>query len=335
MNRFEFIRFFSLLGALLNSYLCKGKSVIELDHAISRSVKANPWFTPYHIKEQLSAIANNYLQQEKLHRWLANYPDVWYGYQKDITVVMAGNIPLVGFHDYLSVLASGRTVSVKLSSKDSFLLPALHALLCSIAPSWRSLVRFVTDVPVDTDGLIATGSDATATWFTTHYPHLPKIVRGHRVSVAVVPETITQEEINGLHRDMFLYFGLGCRSVVHLFIPEHFEPERLKMADGVSHVGFKNAYRHQKALLTMQQHPFFDGNFFLLQPSNELYPPMAVIFYTRYSHINEVIRYIDDHHCTIQCVVGRDADIKKCINFGSAQSPQLWDYADGMDTMKL
>jgi len=335
MNRIEFIHDFTRLGILLRAYLYEGKDVMELNNAIIQSTVANTWFTSYHIKEQLSAIANNYLQQDKLEYWLANYPKVWYDYQKDITVVMAGNIPLVGFHDYLSVLASGRTVSVKLSSKDTFLMPALHHLLCTFAPEWRSRVRFVDRVRDDTDGLIVTGSDVTAAWFNARYPHLPRIVRGHRVSVAVIPENMSMEEIVGLHRDMFLYFGLGCRSVVHLFIPEGFNLEKIKTAEEVSHTGFRNAYLRQKALLTLQKQPFLDGGFFLLQQSNEWQPNMATIFYTRYSHINEVISYIDDHQFKIQCVVGRAMDIKKSINFGSAQNPQLWDYADGMDTMLL
>ena len=141
MNRIEFIHDFTRLGILLRAYLSEEKAIMELNNAIKQSRTANTWFIFYHIKEQLTAIANNYLRREKLEYWLANYPNVWYEYQKDITVVMAGNIPLVGFHDYLSVLASGRTVSVKLSSKDAFLLPALHHLLCTFAPEWGSRVR--------------------------------------------------------------------------------------------------------------------------------------------------------------------------------------------------
>jgi hypothetical protein len=335
MDRTKWIDDFTSLGNVLRGYLCRNLVVTELDNAIKQSTEANTWFTDYHIKEQLSAIANQYLHKEKLSTWLANYPNVWHGYKKDITVVMAGNIHLVGYHDYLSVLASGRTVSVKRSHKDAFLLPALHRLLCSFAPEWHSRIRFVDEVPNDTDGLIATGSDETAAWFTANYPHLPKIIRGHRVSVAVVPAEITQKEVIALHRDMFLFFGLGCRSVVHLFIPKGFDLEKIKLHQEVSHSGFRNAYQRQKALLTMQKHPFFDGGFFLLQQSNGFFPPMATIFYTYYSHINEAISCINDHVSVIQCVVGRDTDIKNCSNFGTAQNPQLWDYADGIDTMKL
>ena len=356
------------------------EGVGRLAYAAGRSIEVNPWFTEYHIREAVCAIAQNYLQSEKLRAWLSVYPDRWYNFEKEITVVMAGNVPLVGYHDYLSVLASGRRVAVKLSSKDPFLLPALHEWLCSFAPAWRQVVRFVAEVPAadadglstsvadglstsvtdglsttvadglsttdagglissTTDGLIATGSDVTAEWFATRYPRLPKIIRGHCVSVAVIHEAITEAQISALHRDMFLYFGLGCRSVVRLFVPQGFDLLRLtafeQLPKEASHTGFRNVYLRQKALLTLQGHPFIDGGFFLLQPADDLNPPLSTIFYTRYTHINEVVDYIQEHQTQLQCVVGVHSDLKKSINFGSAQNPQLWDYANEIDTLNL
>ena len=339
MDKHVFISDFSRLGKWLQRYLLGKRAVRELDDAIMQSLEANRWFTKYHIKERLAAITNEYLQCQKLEVWLARYPDVWDGYQKEIAVVMAGNIPLAGYHDYLSVLASGRRVAVKLSSKDAALLPALHDLLCSFAPEWRSRVRYVAEVPQEVDGLITSGSDVTARWFLTHYPHLPKIVRGHRASVAVVPMEVTSEQISGLHRDMFAYFGLGCRSVVRLFLPKGFDLLRLttfpQPPKEASHSGFRRAYQRQKALFILQERPFIDGGFFLLQEQDSLSPPMATIYYTFYSHINEVIDYIKNHRSQIQCVVGIDQEIENCINFGSAQTPSCGEYADGIDTMRL
>ena len=339
VNRSDFIEDFSRLGAQLRSYLLGEKALFDLDNAIRRSVEANPWFTPYHIREMLRAISHDFLQREKLTRWLKSYPDIWYHYQKEITVVMAGNIPLVGYHDYLCVLASGRKISIKLSSKDSFLLPALHELLCSFSPEWRGMVRYVQEVPEDTDGIIATGTDSTAAHFADGFAFLPKIIRGHSVSLAVIPKEITQEQISHLQRDMFLYFGLGCRSVTHLFIPQEFDIKRITAFDQwpqeASHSGFYHAFLRQRALLTLQQISFTDGGFFILQPSEELSPPLSTFFYTRYTHINEVKSYIQANCLKIQCVVGMGTDIKKSINFGSAQNPQLWDYANGIDTMNL
>ncbi|MCL2738630.1 MAG: acyl-CoA reductase [Bacteroidales bacterium] len=339
MEQIEFIRDFAGLGNRLQAYLSGALDVPDLDQAIAHSLGANPWYTSYCIKERLSSIVQGYLLAPKLQSWLTNYPDVWYAYQKDITVVMAGNIPLVGFHDYLSVLASGRTVSVKLSSKDAFLLPALHRLLCSFAPAWSYRLRYVLEVPVDTHGLIATGSDATAAWFTARYPHLPQIVRRHRVSVAVLSADIRQEQISGLQRDMFAYFGLGCRSVVRLFVPKEFDLMRLTVfeqcPDEASHLGFRNAYRRQKALLTLQGASFTDGGFFLLQPKEDLFPPVATVFYSVYTCINEVIDFLEANDSRLQSVVGMVGGFKNCINFGCSQSPQLWDYADGIDTMRL
>ena len=339
MDKEQFITDFACLGDLLRRYLFGQKGLAELDNAIKQSVEANPWFTDYHIKERLAAIAYDYLSAQKLGVWLANYPDVWYGFQRDITVVMAGNVPLVGFHDYLSVLASGRTVSVKSSSKDPLLLPALHDLLCSFAPEWRSKARFVPEVPFDTDGLIATGSHATAAWFGARYPHLPKVVRGHRVSAAIVPIEITEEQIAALHKDMFLFFGLGCRSVVRLFVPENFDLSRLtdleRLPKEASHPRFQNAYRRQKALLSLHNTPFVDGGFFLLQEVDEWHPPVATVYYTYYHSLCKAWNCLETNASQIQCVVGNFAGSKKCITFGSVQRPSLCDYADGIDTMRL
>lgn len=339
MNKEKLINDFDHLGLLLQNYLSGVAIGHEFEVAVSQSISANPWFTVYHIHERLSSIAQSYLSKPKLQAWLAPYNDVWYDFQKEITVVMAGNIPLVGFHDYLCVLASGRRVAVKLSSKDAFLLPALHQLLCLFAPEWQSVVRFVTEVSATTDGLIVTGSDETAGWFEKSYPHLPKVVRGHRVSVAIVSEEITQVQIEALYRDMFLYFGLGCRSVVLLFVPQCFDLLRLTKIDSIplesTHNGYRNAYLRQKALMTVKGHPFFDGGFFLLVSSNEMNPPVGTIFYSRYSCIDEVVTIILEHSSHIQCVVGEGVDIIKMITFGSAQYPQLWDYSDQIDTMKL
>ena len=327
MNRIKFIRDFAALGDLLQDYVSGSKDLPTLDQAIARSLEANPWFTGYHIKERLLSIAQYYLSDSRLEAWLVDYRDIWRGCYHDITVVMAGNIPLVGYHDYLSVLASGRRVSVKCSSKDAFLLPALHQLLCSFAPEWLLQARFVSEVSMDTDGLITTGSDATAVWFKEHYPQLPKIVRGHRNSIAVLTEDITREQILGLHRDMFGFFGLGCRSVVRLFVPEGFDLKRVTAFDQwpkeAEHQGFQNAYRRQKALLSLQQVPFIDGGFFLLQAEKGLSPPIATFFYTIYTDMNEVVDYIEAHQSKLQIVVGSAGEIKNGINFGCSQNPEL------------
>ena len=339
VNQDEIIDDFSQLGALLGSFLSKQTALPLLGEAIQKSVEANHWFIQEHIRTALQAIVENYLQREKLAYWLSAYSKVWHGYRKEVTVVMAGNVPLAGFHDYLSVLASGRMVLVKRSSKDAFLLPALHHLLCTVSPAWHSRVRFVEEVPCETDGLIATGSDATAEWFASRYSGIPKIVRGHRVSVAVLLDNVSREQIANLHRDMFLYFGLGCRSVVRLFVPAGFDLLRVVDVDArpveAAHPGFRNAYRRQKAMRVLQGQPFVDGGFFLLQQADGWYPPMATVYYTRYEHLDYVRSYLGTNAGRIQCVVGADAGIKNCITFGSAQNPQLWDYADGIDTMTL
>ena len=334
---------FTQLGACLRAYVGGGLSWPALDAAKASSEAENEWFTPTQIDAAIEAIATEWLQQERLEAWLASYPQPIDRPQERVAVVMAGNIPLVGFHDYLAVLASGRSLDVKLSSKDSYLLPVLHTQLCEINPQWAARLRFCENVPSAPRALIATGGDQTAAYFAREFKNIPHIVRGSRVSVAVLPPHPTAAQLEGLHQDIFLYFGLGCRSVSSLFLPQGMEPQQVLLpppqawvrVEAATHRGFQNAYRRQKALLSMQGEDFVDGGFFILQASEEWHPPMATVYYRHYQSVEELASLLEQEAPRLQSVVAEAAMFKNCVNFGLAQRPQLWDYADGIDTMTL
>ena len=328
------------LGDHLRAYLAGQFSWPALDLAKVRSRAENEWFTPTQVHAALEAIAGEWLQEQRLEAWLAHYPSLHERPEERVAVVMAGNIPLVGFHDYLAVLASGRSVDVKLSSKDRYLLPALHAQLCDINPLWATRVRFCEQFPSQPQALIATGGNETAAWFSQEYAHIPHIVRGSRVSAAVLPSQPTAAQLEALYQDMFLYFGLGCRSVCRLFLPEGMNPRQLLLpqppeVEAAKHPGFQNAYRRQKALLSLQGKDFTDGGFFILQPLSDWHPPMATVYYSYYRSEEEVASLLAQEASRLQVVVSNLEIWENCVNFGLAQRPSLWDYADGIDTMML
>jgi hypothetical protein len=330
---------FGQLGACLIAHLRGRLSLPALEAAKVRSKTENEWFTRMQIDAALEAIATEWLQEERLASWLAHYPQLSDRSKERVAVVMAGNIPLVGFHDYLSVLASGRCIDIKLSSKDKYLLPTLHAMLCTMNPLWAARLRFCDTLPPAPQALIATGGDQTAAYFSRQFAGIPHIVRGSRVSVAVLPPCPTAVQLEGLYQDLFLYFGLGCRSVCCLFLPQGMHPSQVLLpqtsVEAATHIGFQNAYRRQKALLSLQGQDFIDGGFFVLQPSLEWHPPMATVYYRHYGSLEELAALLDKETLRLQSVVAEAGMLKNCVNFGLAQRPQLWDYADGIDTMML
>ena len=327
------------LGVRLHAYAEGSLPLPALDAAKINSFAENEWFTPGQIDTAIEAIATEWLQEGRLEAWLANYPRLLDRAEDRVAVVMAGNIPLVGFHDYLSVLASGRSIYVKLSSKDKYLLPVLHTMLCEINPRWATRLRFCEALPPTFQTLIVTGGDQTAAYFSRQFAGIPHIVRGSRISVAVLPICPTAAQLEGLYQDIFLYFGLGCRSVCCLFLPQGMNPCQVLLpqtsVEAATHIGFQNAYRRQKALLSLHGQDFIDGGFFVLQPSLEWHPPMATVYYRHYGSVEELAALLEKETLRVQSVVAEAGMLKNCVNFGLAQRPQLWDYADGIDTMML
>jgi len=290
----------------------------------------NGWFIQANVEQSLRSLGGQ-LTDEKLESWLENYS--FSETPKKVAIIMAGNIPLVGFHDFLSVLISGNSAVCKLSSDDKSLLPALVDCLIKFVPEVKDRITFTIGRIGEVDAVIATGSDNSLTYFNQYFGKYPHIFRKNRTSVAVIRGDESKEDFNALGHDIFDYFGLGCRNVSHLFLPKGFELKRffegiIGHSNVINHNKYGNNYDYNKAIFLMNQHVLFDNNFVLLRESDLLFSPLSMVHYQFYENQLEVDEYLTAHKDKIQVVVGQNY-----TSFGSAQSPMLNDYADGVDTL--
>jgi hypothetical protein len=296
----------------------------------------NPWFTFDNVARGLNGIAI-FLQRDKLIRWTSAY-DFSQVKPRRIGMVMAGNIPLVGFHDLLCVLISGHQAQLKLSSKDSKLMRFLAEELVQIQPSFSDSITFQTHVLKDFDAVIATGSDNSARHFEYYFGKYPHIIRRNRTSCAILTGEESTEESKALGDDVFAYFGLGCRNVSKIFIPTGYDLKILMRnwevyQHIIHHHKYANNYDYQKSILLVNQSPFLDAGFALLQENEKLVSPIAVVYYEYYRDSKSLYDIIQANQQKLQCIVGTVEPAE--INFGQAQFPEVWDYADHIDTLKF
>ncbi len=343
MEKSRIINAFVVLGTILNelvennAYSVKVSSLTEEEYAevnevIAREFHHNGWFTEDSIRQAFREIST-WLTPEKLTDWTNNYAPN--DHMKQIAVIMAGNIPLVGFHDFLCVLLSGHQAICKQSSEDARLLPALVKLLLLFEPDLEERIRFSDRKLVDYDAVIATGSNNSMLHFEQYFSHVPHLFRGHRTSVAVLTGDESKEELNALGVDCLTYFGRGCRNVTHLLFPEGFDLNRffeaiVNLSDVVNNKKYGNNYDYNKAVHLMSLSKFLDNNFLLMKESDQLFSPLSMLHYQYYQRPEEVNSFLDAHRSQIQCIVGQEF-----IPFGQAQCPSLMDYPDGMDTMEF
>lgn len=303
----------------------------NLQALTNRQFHLNGWFTPENVRQSLSAWGR-LLKEDNLENWLEPY--TFAGTPKRVGLIMAGNIPLVGFHDLLSVVLSGHHAVVKLSSSDQTLLPALLQVLYQFDPELKQQISISAGKLGEIDAVIATGSNNSLNYFESYFGKYPHIFRRNRTSLAVLDGTETMEEMQALGSDIFSYFGLGCRNVSQLFIPQDFELARFfegifPYSDIVNHHKYANNYDYNKAIFLMNREEILDNGFLLLKESGDLHSPLGMLYYTRYTDKKEVHDFITSQQENLQAIVGRDY-----IPFGKAQAPELWDYADGIDTME-
>jgi hypothetical protein len=329
------IEAFSALGHIIRSAL-EGEKTLFSEKLLSLADNQhihNPWFTPAYVRMAISAIADN-LTEEKLKRWTGKYP----GLEKDYKplkagVIMAGNIPLVGFHDFLSVLISGNKIIAKTSSKDPVLLPFLAEILGSVDSDFKNYIRLEKDAISDFDIVIATGSDNSARYFDYYFGRYPNIIRKNRNSIAVLDGEESDADLENLGLDLFSYFGLGCRNVSKIYIPEGFDLERLtsawkKYSGIISHGKYASNYEFNMAVYLVNREEFTDTGFLLMKESTALSSPVAVLFYEYYKSFELLLNHLDSLSDMIQCIAGKNG-----IPFGTANKPELWDYADNIDTI--
>ncbi len=298
---------------------------------INKQFHSNGWFTPENVRQSLSAWGN-LLKEGQLRAWLAPYPVT--ENPKRVGLIMAGNIPLVGFHDLLCVVLSGHRAVVKLSSSDQTLIPALLGLLFQFEPELKNSISISVAKLGEIDAVIATGSNNSLNYFESYFGKYPHIFRRNRTSLAVLDGSETQQELEALGSDIFSYFGLGCRNVSQLLIPGNFELDRFfggifPYGEIINHHKYANNYDYNKAVFLMNREEILDNGFLLLKESDELHSPLGMLYYKRYSNPGEVEDFIAAQKDNLQAIVGHGY-----IPFGKAQHPELSDYADGVDTLK-
>ncbi len=302
---------------------------------ISLAKHHNGWFTEENIHFALKGWGE-LLTEEKLSAWLSNY-DLHDNQPKTVAIIMAGNIPLVGFHDFLSVLITGNTVLGKLSSNDKALLPLIAKYLIEIEPSLKDKIVFTEEKLENFDAVIATGSNNTARYFEHYFSKGPNIIRRNRNSVAVLTGNETSEELTALGEDIFRYYGLGCRSVSKLFVPEGYDFDAFFKAiydfnPILKQAKYANNYDYNKAVYLMSEFKILENGFLMLKEDESYASPIASVFYETYNSAEELKEKLKIEAEKIQCIVAKGF-LEKEIPFGETQRPELNDYADGVDTV--
>lgn len=312
----------------------------ELLNIISNEKHYNAWFTPESVFQGVTAIGKM-LNRHDLNMWLDTYPSRQNKSGKRVGLILAGNIPLVGFHDVLCVLASGNHALIKASSQDTRLIKKVLHTLTAIDGSFADQYSFVERLE-NFDAVIATGSNNTSRYFEYYFGKVPHIIRKNRNSVALLTGTETQEKLFELGHDIFDYYGLGCRNVSKLFVPEgynfNFFFESIEPYQPIiNHHKYNNNYDYNKSIYLVNRDKHFDNGFLLLKEDERLASPLAVLYFGFYKDISGAQNLLEAENDKIQCIVsGAPLQVKnQVVDFGKSQQPALWDYADGIDTMKF
>ena len=300
----------------------------------------NGWFTSEMVNKALNGIVLM-LNEADLKEWTSKYSVQIEAVKeaKEVGVIMAGNIPAVGFHDLLSVLISGHKVVAKTSSVDEHLMPAIVDLLVEIDGSFEGKVEILDSPRAKYDAVIATGSDNSARYFEQYFGKYPNIIRKSRTSVAVLTGDETPQQLEALAHDLFAYYGLGCRNVSKFLLLKDFDitplMDELSKHDKplVENGKYHNNVDYNKSIYLINSNPFLDGGTFMLKEDNNLQSPISVTFFERFESMEEIESYIELNKESIQCVVSNK--IKDAVDFGEAQKPKVWDYADKIDTINF
>ena len=299
----------------------------------------NPWFTTHNTKIAIRSAVDQLLNEEELEKFAAKYSlQEREGVAKTVGVVMAGNIPLVGLHDFICVFLSGAQSALKFSSRDEVLMTLLVEYLLDADPTSKESVTRVEKLNA-ADAVIATGSNNTFRYFEYYFRNTPNILRKNRNSVAVLTAQPNAEEAALLGNDIFHFFGLGCRNVSKVYVPERFDINALLEQLNVSHsyvrdhTKYMNNFDYQLAILLMNQTAHQKNDFLLAVESEDIYSPLSMVHFERYTDIADVNAGLKQQEENIQCVVSNSAEITDAVSFGNAQQPGLTDYADGVDVM--
>lgn len=313
----------------------------DFEHAIISSFHYNGWFTEKNVRFALGGLSRN-LTEANLNLWLEKYKEQLQNKNepKKVGVVMAGNVPMVGFHDMLCVLISGNILVGKLSSQDKILLPKIAEILIEIEPDFKSLVRFTENQLKGIDAIIATGSNNSSRYFEYYFGKFPNIIRKNRNSISILTSKETQEDLHLLGTDIFQYYGFGCRNVSKIFVPEGYDFDFFfrSVFDFqwvVENNKYANNYDYNKTLYLMRNYKLLDNGFLLLKEDTTTASPPSCLFYEYYQNEDDLVKRVSADLFHIQCIVANNISLLNTVPFGKAQNPELWDYADGVDTLEF
>jgi hypothetical protein len=347
------IKAFSTLGKFLKQFgsisFIEDPLIAEINglfadpfqRAIREAEIYNPWFTREFMLYSFSSLAEM-LHEDKLRSWLDQYPELYSlpGQKLKVGIIMAGNIPLVGFHDLLTCCISGHQAVVKMSSKDNKLLPLIYKVLCHCEPGFKDSVNLEDQYFKNIDAVIATGSNNSSRYFKSYFAKYPHIFRKNRNSVAILTGDESADDFKNLADDIFLYFGMGCRNVSKLFLPEDFNiPGMLDNFESYSylynHNKYANNYDYHKAIYLVNLVKHFDTGYLLLKEDPGYSSPVGIVFYEYYNSYSTLKARLEADEQMIQCIVSREGLFEKTTGFGKSQRPDLNDYADNVDTLKF
>ena len=309
----------------------------DMESISRRAFYQNNWFTQPFVEQALAGVMG-LLKKEILAAWVENYK-IEAIVPRKVGVVMAGNIPMVGFHDWLCVLICGHQLYAKLSSQDQILIKALSQSLIDIDARWAEIIHF-TERLNNVDAIIATGSDNSARYFHYYFSSKPHIIRKSRTSVAVLTGEETPEEIYALGQDVFSYYGLGCRNISKLYVPKKFSVAQVyDHWESFAHVQdnhkYKNNYDYNRSIFLINQTAHFDNNFLLMQESNQLVSPIGVLYFERYENLETLSLQLEGLREQIQVISSHSPIFVDAVALGGTQLPEISDYADGVDTMEF
>ncbi|OYU96089.1 MAG: acyl-CoA reductase [Bacteroidetes bacterium B1(2017)] len=299
----------------------------------------NNWFT---LDMQIRALHawGCLLNEKNIGKWLDHYQLIEPNEPKTVAIIMAGNIPLVGFHDLLCVLITGNRALIKPSSDDTKLIGWVIEQILELSPEMKSYIRMAEDYQLKNfDAVIATGSNNSNRYFEYYFKDKSSLLRKNRKSLAILTGNESSEDLDNLADDVFLYFGLGCRNVSKLLVPKGYNLEPMFLAferykDIINHNKYANNYTYHKALFLMNQDPHLDNGFLIVRQDDALASPLSVLMFQIYENQNDIDAFLKLHEENIQCTVGLP-QFGGNVPFGKSQQPELWDYADGIDTIEF
>ncbi|MGY0426038.1 MAG: acyl-CoA reductase [Polaribacter sp.] len=304
-------------------------------HQLKIAQENNSWFTRENLLFAIKSWAKA-LTKKNLTNWVTTI-NTKIQNPKRMAIIMAGNIPLVGFHDFLSALISGHSVIVKQSSNDTHLLPFLAKYLEHVAPFYKGNITFTEEKLENFEAIIATGSNNTARYFDYYFKNKPNIIRKSRNSVAVLTGNESEEEMIMLSDDIFQYFGLGCRSVSKIYVPKGYDftiffNGMYVKKDLINNAKYANNYDYNKAVYLMSEFDLLENGFLMIKEDQSYSSPIATVFYEYYENEIDLKIKLHKDKDKIQCIVSKDF-VENEVAFGETQNPQLWDYADGINTL--